>query len=176
MDNCFTWYGDDRYILVGHHSGRAALLHVEVGRLEKSPAETQRGRNVTGKFVTESLSHHCPQIQSVHISLHNLNSNGMGVGRNLIMKTPESMRSHTPGAESTLSGDPWEREVNSPTHSAQKHMMCDDFTRITWQANIRLMVEMRKHLGVYINSALPPFPTNKAFSVIYHPLYGVLNI
>lgn len=56
MDTCFTWYGDDRYILIGHHAGGAALLHIEVCRLEKSPAEKQ-SRNVTGKFVTESLSH-----------------------------------------------------------------------------------------------------------------------
>lgn len=82
METCFTWYGDDRYILVGHHSGGAALLHIEVSRLEKSPAETQR-RNVTGKFVTKSSSQFS-QIQSVDISLQ-LNSNGMGV----------SMRSHT---------------------------------------------------------------------------------
>lgn len=107
MDNCFTWYGDDRYILIGHHAGGAALLHIEVRRLEKSPAETQRSRNVSGKFVTESLSH-CSQIQSVDISLCHLNSNGTGVGRNLIMKTPQSMRTHTQRAENTLLGDPRE--------------------------------------------------------------------
>lgn len=100
MEACFTWYGDDRYVLVGHHSGGAALLHIEVSRLEKSPAETQR-RNVTGRFVTESLSH-CSQIQSVDISLHSLNSNGMGVGRNLAKKTQVDGITHLGSRKHTL--------------------------------------------------------------------------
>lgn len=37
-----TWYRDDWYILIGHHSRRAALLHIEVSCLEKSPTGTQR--------------------------------------------------------------------------------------------------------------------------------------
>ena len=40
-----TWYRDDWYILIGHHPWRAALLHIEVSCLEKSPTGTQREKN-----------------------------------------------------------------------------------------------------------------------------------
>lgn len=148
VDNCFTWYGDDRYILIGHHAGGAALLHIEVRRLEKSPVETQRSRNVTRKFVTESLSH-CSQIQSVDISLCHLNSNGMGVGRNLIMKTPQSMRTHTQGAENTLLGDP---PRTYPSHTRCKNPpSATSHTRHCCTSTVKgaeyhvCLVEKRKH-------------------------------
>lgn len=57
-----TWYRDDGYILIGHHSRGAALLHIEVSRLEKSPTGTQR------EVERESLSH-CSQILSVNIAI-----------------------------------------------------------------------------------------------------------
>ena len=41
----FTWYRDEWYVLIGHHPWRAALLHIEVSCLEKSPAETQMERS-----------------------------------------------------------------------------------------------------------------------------------
>jgi len=37
-----TWYRDDWNILIGHNPWRAALLHIEVSCLEKSPTGTQR--------------------------------------------------------------------------------------------------------------------------------------
>lgn len=145
MDHCFTWNGDDRYILIGHHAGGAALLHIEVRRLEKSPVETQRSRNVTGKLVTESLSH-CSQIQSVDISLCHLNSNGMGVGRNLIMKSPQSMRTHTQEQKTRA----WVTPENlSLTHSVQKPTTCNFTHSCTSSgegAEIHVcLVEKRKH-------------------------------
>lgn len=167
MDHCFTWNGDDRYILIGHHAGGAALFHIEVRRLEKSPVETQRSRNVTGKLVTESLSH-CSQIQSVDISLCHLNSNGMGVGRNLIMKTPQSMRTHTQEQKTRA----WVTPENvSLTHWVQKPAMCN-FTRapqlyVIWRrsGNSCLLGRKEKTPGEsYINSAFQPFTRGYAES------------
>lgn len=48
----------------------------------------------------------------------------MGVGRNLIMKTPQSMTTHTQGAENTLLGDPRElipHTLGAKTHHVQLH-------------------------------------------------------
>lgn len=42
VDPRLTWYGDDWNVLIGHHPRRVTLLHVEVGRLEESPAVRQR--------------------------------------------------------------------------------------------------------------------------------------
>lgn len=166
QDSCFTWYGDDRYILIGHHAGGAALLHIEVRRLEKSPVETQRSRNVTGKFVTESLSH-CSQIQSVDISLCHLNSNGTGVGRNLIMKTPQLMRTHTQGAGNTLLGDPRElipHALGAKTHPVRLHT-CDTAVRQLLKEQTITSARKEKTPGEsYINSALQPFTRGYAES------------
>lgn len=38
-----TWDGDDGNALIGHHPGRAAVLHVEMGRLETPPAGVEKG-------------------------------------------------------------------------------------------------------------------------------------
>lgn len=43
-----TWYRDDWDILIGHDPWRAALLHIEVSRLEKPPAGTHRGAQWDG--------------------------------------------------------------------------------------------------------------------------------
>ena len=40
-----TWNGDDWDILIGHHPRRAALLHIEISCLEKSPTGIQRDKN-----------------------------------------------------------------------------------------------------------------------------------
>ena len=41
-----TWDGDNRDAVIGHHSGGAAVLHIEVGRLEAASAEPHRERGV----------------------------------------------------------------------------------------------------------------------------------
>lgn len=66
----FTWYGDDWYILIGHHPWRAAFLHVEVSCLEKSPTgKREKNTTVSVKSIRESLAH-CSQSPSVNSILY----------------------------------------------------------------------------------------------------------